>query len=376
MFFSTAQLDPTSKARLGKISTAHGEVLTPAFMPDATRGAIQYLTPRDLDDIGLQILVANTLHLFLRPGSEIIRGQGGLHRFMGWSRPILTDGGGFQIYSLIHSSNLKGRVTDEGMEFQSPLDGSMHLLTPEQSQEVQFALGSDIKMAFDDCIHAEHDVELNRGSVHRTTDWSKRAKQRFLELEKQYHQGSQIFAIIQGGADHELRRKSAEELIEIGFDGYAFGGWPLDGEGAFMQELLGFTADLMPADKPKYAMGVGTPLDIMQSVLLGYDLFDCVMPTRNARHGTFFTSSGKVRIVAEQYKDDTKPLDDKCECSTCKHFSRAYIRHLYNVGDPTGKVLGTFHNLFYYVDLMKMIRQAIGEGTLAQLYREIETVYS
>lgn len=349
-------------ARLGKITTAHGEIQTPAFMPDATRGAVQTLSSLQVGATGIQELVANTLHLYLRPGGDLIASQGGLHKFMHWDRPILTDGGGFQIYSLIHRSNLKGSIDREGMTFQSPLDGSTHLLTPEQSQEVQFELGSDIKMAFDDCIHADQAAARNLESVELTTFWSGRARQRFDELSGSTGQVSSLYAIVQGGNDKALRRKSFGELSTIGFDGYAYGGWPIDGEGELLEDILGYTANLFPLDKPRYAMGVGTPSDMIHCAALGYDLFDCVLPTRNARHGSLFTSEGVLRIKKAEYKQSDLPIDPTCECSTCVNYSRAYLRHLFNVGEALAQSLCTIHNLTYYASLMEKIRESIEAG--------------
>ncbi|OIP97999.1 hypothetical protein AUK40_02150 [Candidatus Wirthbacteria bacterium CG2_30_54_11] len=371
MPFELLKTDTNTKARLGRISTPHGDVLTPAFMPDATRGAVQTISSRQLRDTGTPMLVSNTVHLYLKPGHELIGSFGGLHKFMQWDGPILTDGGGFQIYSLIHSSNLKGKVTEQGMYFQSPSDGSSHLLTPELSQEVQFALGADIKMAFDDCVHTDVTSKKNRESVELTTLWSRRARKRFDELSEATGQTSEIYAIVQGGADLELRKKSFDELHAIGFDGYAYGGWPVDSEGNFLEDLIGYTADLMPLKKPRYAMGVGTPSDVVRSVALGYDLFDCVLPTRNARHGYFYTSEGILRIKKQEYREDQRPLDSECDCYTCRTYSRAYLRHLYNVGEHLAGTLGTIHNLRYYARLMERIRFAIQDGTYERLTRQI-----
>ncbi|HNT29997.1 MAG TPA: tRNA guanosine(34) transglycosylase Tgt [bacterium] len=369
--FSLIKQTDSCKARLGKITTSHGEIVTPAFMPDATRGAVQTLTTEELVATGTQAIVANTLHLYLKPGSELITQAGGLHRFMQWDKPILTDGGGFQIYSLIHTSNLKGKVTEQGMHFQSPLDGGMHLLTPEKSQEIQFALGSDIKLAFDDCVHPGVSPERNHESVEFTTLWSNRARKRFDELATDTDNPGLLLAIVQGGDDLDMRRKSFEGLAEIGFDGYCYGGWPLDSEGTFLEDLLGYTAELMPADKPKYAMGVGTPQDIVRSVALGYDLFDCVLPTRNARHGYFYTSGGVIRIKKKQFQNDFSPLDPECDCYTCRNHSRAYLRHLFNVNEAAGKTLATMHNVRFYARLMERIRESIENQTFDALKKEI-----
>ncbi len=366
MPFELLKADTTSKARLGRISTPHGDVMTPAFMPDATRGAVQTISSAQLKETATPMLVSNTVHLFLKPGQELIGQFGGLHNFMRWDGPILTDGGGFQIYSLIHSSHLKGKVTEQGMHFQSPTDGSSHLLTPELSQDVQFSLGADIKMAFDDCVHTDVTPKKNRESVELTTLWSRRARQRFDEMSAQTGQKSEIYAIVQGGADFDLRQKSFTELQDIGFDGYAYGGWPVDAEGNFLEELIGYTADLMPLDKPRYAMGVGTPSDIVRSVALGYDLFDCVLPTRNARHGYFYTSEGVIRIKKQEFREDQRPLDPACDCLTCRTYSRAYIRHLANVGEPLAMTLGTIHNLRFYASLMEQVRKSVEDGTFVQ----------
>ncbi len=359
MSFEILKTSSTSKARLGRITTAHGVIETPAFMPDATRGAVQTISSLQLADTKTSALVSNTLHLYLKPGSELIRSQGGLHQFMHWDKPILTDGGGFQIYSLIHRSSLKGKINAEGMTFQSPLDGSMHTLTPEKSQEIQFDLGSDIKMAFDDCIHADQDKQRNLESVELTTQWSRRAKEKFGAMSNELGVESLIYAIVQGGNDREMRKKSFEELNEIGFDGFAYGGWPIDAEGQFMEDIIGYTASLMPDDKPKYAMGIGTPDDIRKGVELGYDLFDCVLPTRNARHGHLYTSEGILRVKNGEFKDDNRPIDPVCDCTACVNYSRAYIRHLINIDEPLGKSLCTIHNLRYYARMMEDIREQL-----------------
>jgi queuine tRNA-ribosyltransferase len=369
MHFEVKVQSSIDRARTGTIRTAHGDIATPAFMPDATRGAIQTVSSTQTRTAGIDEIVANTLHIYLRPGPDVVRQMGGLHRFMHWDRPILTDGGGFQIYSLIHRSNLKGKVSEAGMHFQSPLDGSMHLLTPEKSQEVQFDLGADIKMAFDDCIHAEVDARRNAESVRLTTLWSARARRRFDELTAERGQASHTYAIVQGGNDPSLRKRSFEELAEIGFDGYAYGGWPVDGEGRFLEEIIGYTADLMPDDKPKYAMGVGTPTDILRSVALGYDLFDCVLPTRNARHGYLYTSAGVVRLKSADHKLDERPIDPACACSTCRDYSRGYLRHLFNVGEQLVQSLCTVHNLHFYADWMRQIRAAIDAGRFGEFYQ-------
>jgi len=366
MSFEILHKSTDSPARTGRITTAHGVIETPAFMPDATRGAVQTVDSAQVRSTGIDEIVANTLHLFLRPGAETIRQLGGLHQFMNWQRPILTDGGGFQIYSLIHRSNLKGKVTEEGMYFQSPLDGSMHLLTPELSQEVQFDLGADIKMAFDDCIHAEVDNSRNAESVRLTTLWSRRAKARFDELTESRAQASLTYAIVQGGNDKALRQQSFDELAAIGFDGYAYGGWPVDSGGNFLEDIIGYTAALMPDDKPKYAMGVGTPADIIRGIALGYDLFDCVLPTRNARHGYLYTSAGVLRVKAGEHRQSEESIDASCDCTTCQYYSRGYIRHLFNVGETLAHSLCTIHNLHFYATITREAQEAIKAGRFGE----------
>ncbi len=350
--FTVKNHDNFSNARTGSITTPHGEVETPAFMPVATLGCVKSLSSEDLREIGVQMIIANAYHLYLRPGHDVVRDLGGIHRFMGWNRPVATDSGGFQVLSL----SKKRKITEEGVLFQSHIDGSEHLLTPEKSIQIQEALGSDIMMCFDECPPYSSDYEYIRKSVHLTTRWAKRCK----DVRKK--EESALFGIVQGGVYPKLRSLSTKELVELDLDGYAIGGLGIgEGQDAMCEIVNVCTAEL-PEDKVRYLMGVGKPDDIIRSVSLGVDLFDCVIPTRNARNGTLFTSKGKIVIKNAQYSRDESPLDENCECYTCKNYSRAYLRHLYISGEILVHRLLTLHNLSFYMVLMKKIKESIKKG--------------
>lgn len=319
------------------------------------------MLPEALKDIGAQIILANTYHLFLRPGHERVQRLGGLHRFMNWDRPILTDSGGFQVFSL---GELR-RITEEGVVFQSHLDGSAHLLSPELSIGVQQALGADIIMAFDECIPYPATREYVLQSTLRSTRWALRCKNALGEKGQQA-----LFGIVQGGMHADLRRQSSDQLQEIGFDGYAVGGLSVGEEAEVMYEAMDFTLPLLPQDRPRYVMGVGTPENLIEGIRRGVDMFDCVMPTRNARNGVLFTSFGKISIKQARYMDDQQPVDSVCSCYVCRNYSRAYLRHLYQSGEILASVLNTHHNLHYYLDLMTQARQAIEEGSFSRFRRE------
>jgi queuine tRNA-ribosyltransferase len=350
------QLLKEGEGRLGRISTPHGSVTTPAFMPVGSQGSVKALAPADLQEVGTEILLCNAYHLYLRPGTEVVREVGGLHRFMGWEGPILTDSGGFQIVSL---SALREVETD-GVRFRSHLDGSLHFLTPEKAVQIQEDLGADIMMVLDDCPPYPASSADAKAAVELTTQWAKRSQ------AAKSGDGQALFGIVQGGGYPELRRQSASELMEIGFDGYAIGGLSLGEEKEVTFEIAQTLTDLLPADSPRYLMGMGTPEDILAGVKIGVDLFDCVLPTRGARTGLLFTSSGTLNIKHARYSRDTAPPDPACGCYTCRNFSRAYLRHLFLARELLAYRLNAMHNLFYYHSLMRDIRQALSEDTIGQ----------
>ncbi|HWP56879.1 MAG TPA: tRNA guanosine(34) transglycosylase Tgt [Candidatus Acidoferrales bacterium] len=352
--FTVRQQDRTSRGRTGRLVTAHGVVETPAFMPVGTQGSVKAIAPRDLEAMGCQIVLANTYHLYLRPGVEVIAELGGLHRFMGWHGPILTDSGGYQVLSL----GALRKITDEGVCFQSHLDGSRHLLTPEKVIAIQEALGSDIAMVLDECIPQPSSFEYCRDSTARTVRWAERS------IRARRKSDLALFGIVQGGTYRELRVRCAAELTRLPFDGFAVGGLGVgEGEEA-LHEIGEFSAALLPHDRPRYLMGVGRPEDLIRAVRAGYDLFDCVVPTRNARRGTLFTSRGKMSIKRAEFTRDPRPVDESCACYCCRRFSRAYLRHLYLAGEILGAWLQSLHNLYFYHGLMAALRRAIDEGTL------------
>jgi queuine tRNA-ribosyltransferase len=353
--FAVLKKDPGSRARLGRLVTAHGAVETPCFMPVGTQGTVKAILPRDLREIGCQILLGNTYHLYLRPGHELIRRLGGLHRFMGWDGPILTDSGGYQVFSL----GAMRRITEEGVQFQSHLDGSSHLLTPEKTVEIQEALGSDIAMALDECIPHDAARDYVYASTERTIRWAKRC------ADARGNSDQLMFGIVQGGLFEDLRRSCVEEIVRLPFEGFAVGGLGV-GEGEErLNAIGGFTVDLLPVDRPRYLMGVGRPQDIIAAVRAGFDLFDCVIPTRNARNGTLYTANGKLNIKRAEFAADPRPLDETCGCYACRNFSRAYLRHLYLAGEILSAQLNSLHNLYFYHRLMDKCREAIRAGPSA-----------
>lgn len=359
--FELIKKDPASLARLGRLTTLHGAVSTPVFMPVGTQATVKTLSPDDLVNLGAEIILANTYHLFLRPGHELIREFGGVQKFMAWNRPVLTDSGGFQVFSL---ADLR-KITEEGVTFQSHIDGgAKHFITPEYAVEIQEALGADIIMAFDECIPYPATRDYAHESLERTTRWAKRCRDAKKET------GQALFGIAQGGMYPDLRRISAEALVDIGFDGYAIGGLSVGETKPMMYEMLEATLPSFPEDRPRYLMGVGTPEDLVEGVDRGVDMFDCVMPTRNARNGTFFTSFGKVVIRNAQYERDKQPIDPECGCYTCKNFSRAYLRHLFNANEVTALRLGTIHNIHFYLNLMRGIRASIEQGRFKEFKKE------
>ncbi len=357
--FRVLKRDKATQGRLGLIETERYRALTPIFMPVGTLGVVKTLSPQDLRDLGSTLILANTYHLYLRPGHRVIKELGGLHPFMGWERLILTDSGGFQVYSL---SPLK-KVKEEGVEFKSHLDGSMHLLTPELAIEIQEALGSDIMMVLDECLPYPCSQKEAQESLKLTHCWAGRS----LEAKKGR---TALFGIVQGSFYPELRRQAIEELGEMGFDGYAVGGVSVGEPPELMYETVDLCASLLPHDKPRYLMGVGRPEDLVEAVSLGIDMFDCVIPTRNARNGTLFTWEGPMSIKRTCYTKDPLPIDPQCHCYTCRHFSRAYLRHLYMNNEVLGLRLNTIHNLHFYLSFMDNMREAIARGRLSSFKKE------
>jgi len=359
--FALLQQDTDSQARRGRIHTSRGEIETPVFMPVGTQATVKGILPEALKEIGAQIILANTYHLYLRPGHNLIQSLGGLHKFMHWDRPILTDSGGFQVFSL---GDLR-KITEEGAAFQSHVDGSKHMLTPELSIAIQLALGSDIVMVFDECIPHPADRSYVVDSTNRSARWAKRCREVLPGGSS-----SALFGIVQGGMELDLRQQSVEQLREIGFEGYALGGLSVGEETSLMYDMMEYSLPLLPADRPRYVMGVGTPENLLEGVARGCDMFDCVMPTRNARNGLLFTSFGKISIKRAQYRDDERPLDPDCQCYVCRNYSRAYLRHLYTSKEILASVLNTHHNLYYYQQLMAGIRQALEDEKFTQFRRD------
>ena len=351
-------------ARRGEFHTPHGVVQTPAFMPVGTQGTVKAALHRDVRDAGAEIILGNTYHLFLRPGDELIARRGGLHRFIGWTGPILTDSGGFQIFSLAE----RRVIREEGAEFQSHLDGSRHVLTPERAVDIQARLGSDIAMVLDECLSYPASRDDAAASMQRSVRWARRCRDRFTELPAEpdvqvSNPGQAQFGIVQGGVFQDLRNESADETTAIGFEGYAIGGLSVGEPVEMMYGVTEQTVSRLPVDRPRYLMGAGTPEDLVESVARGIDMFDCVMPTRNARNGQLFTSAGRINIKNARYAEDDRPLDPACGCYACQHHSRAYLRHLYLAGEMTAGALNTLHNLTFYLDTMRRIRDAIAFRT-------------
>jgi queuine tRNA-ribosyltransferase len=354
--FETTHRDRVSRARRGRLHTPHGTVETPVFMPVGTHGAVRSLSPDEILATGSGMILANTYHLYLRPGTAVIEATGGLHRFMGWSGPILTDSGGFQIFSLAE----RRRITDDGVEFRSHLDGSSHLLTAETAIAIQRTLGSDVAMVLDECPPGTATRDEVLEAMRHTTRWARRCRDAWAEGESAT---MALFGIIQGGTHADLRRRHAEEIVAMGFDGHAVGGVSV---GESRQEIWGvgeLTGALLPEDKPRYMMGLGAPADLVRLIGHGFDMFDCVLPTRNARNGTLFTRQGVLHIKNEAHTRDSRPLDEECACYACRRFSRAYLRHLFLSAEILGHRLNTIHNLHFYQDLMRGAREAITAGS-------------
>lgn len=365
--FRIVAVDAETKARAGEIVTPHGVVETPVFMPVGTQATVKTLAHSDLHDIGARIVLSNAYHLYLRPGTELIRNAGGLHRFMSWDRAILTDSGGFQVFSLARLN----RVTDDGLEFQSHLDGSRHFMTPEQNVAVQRDIGADIIMALDECVGYPAEPSYARRSHERTLTWARRA----LDAWSADPRGQSLFGIVQGATYTDLRRESAAALAEMEFPGYAIGGLAVGEPKGAMREMVDVAVEELPEEKPRYFMGQGFPEDIIDSVAQGIDMFDCVMPTRNARKGTVFTSRGKLVVKNAACADDMGPLDPDCDCYACRSFSRAYIRHLFVAEEMLAARLATLHSLTFYVSMMRAMRRAIIGGTFGDWRRAFLSKY-
>ncbi len=372
MHFKTLRKSNKNKARTGQISTLHGTINTPVFMPVGTQATVKTIAPNELKDIGVEIVLANTYYLLLRPGDRLIRQAGGLHRFMSWDRPVLTDSGGYQVFSLSKSR----KIQEEGVEFRSHIDGKSCFLSPEEAIKVQNNLGADIIMAFDECSPYPCEYNEAKQSMERTLRWAKRCKEQFSkETEVLLNHKCSLFGIVQGGIYNDLRKQSIEETINIGFDGYALGGLSVGEPKNLMYEVLNYTLPFLPEEKPRYLMGIGTPEDLWNCVELGIDMFDCVMPTKNARNGQLFTTFGKVNIKNAQYKDDFSSLDPECNCYTCRNFTKAYLSHLFRVGEILALRLNTLHNLYFMVKLMTKIRKAIEEDNFGTAKKEFLEKY-
>ncbi|HTC87843.1 MAG TPA: tRNA guanosine(34) transglycosylase Tgt [Bryobacteraceae bacterium] len=370
--FEVARTDPTG-ARRGVLNTPHGAVQTPFFMPVGTQATVKGLRNEALEELGAEIILSNTYHLYLRPGHEAVRKLGGLHKFMSWPRAILTDSGGFQVFSL---SELR-KVSDEGVRFRSHLDGSEHMLTPEKAAEIQLALGSDIAMVLDECIETPAPRDKAEAAVGRTTKWAGRARTYSLEQASRIGDLSQWqFGIVQGATFADLRRTSAQQLLELDFPGYAVGGLAVGEPHSLTCEMTGEVTALLPRDRPRYLMGVGKPEQIADYVALGIDMMDCVLPTRAARHACLYTSEGRVLIKNARYAMDQRPPDPSCSCSVCRRYTRAYLRHLFAAGELTAAILATHHNVHFYLDLMRQIREAIEFGNLANFSSEMHARYA
>jgi queuine tRNA-ribosyltransferase len=371
--FEVVSRDAGTRARAGSLHTAHGTIETPCFMPVGTAGSVKGITQAQLEQLGAQIILGNTYHLYLRPGHEVVREMGGLHKFISWSHPILTDSGGYQVMSL----KKLGRVTEDGVHFRSHLDGSPHFLSPERAMEIQMALGPDIMMTLDECVEYPASTETLHRAMKLTGRWARRSKDTWIRIRDSEVRspesgiGPTLFGIVQGGMDNNLRRESAEEIMEIGFEGYALGGLSVGESKSETYDVTEHTAALLPEDRPRYLMGVGTPEDLLEGVARGIDMFDCVMPTRNARNGSVFTSQGKIGIKNARFARDPQPLDPACGCEVCRRYSRAYVRHLFLAREMLGATLATLHNLYFYLDSMRKIRQAILSGGFEKYFSRV-----
>lgn len=352
--------DKSSKARAGWFETDHGVIETPIFMPVGTQGTVKAVNQYYLEkEIKAQIVLSNTYHLYLRPGTDILESAGGLHKFMNWQKPILTDSGGYQVFSLTELRKLK----ENGVEFRSHLDGSKHFFTPEKVIQIQRSIGSDIMMVLDECAPYPCDYDYAKKSVQLTSNWAVLNKNAFVNSEPKYGHKQFLFGIIQGSVHKDLRKKSADDLLELDFDSYAIGGLAVGEPTEQMYELVDYTTDLMPVDRPRYLMGVGRPENILESIARGVDMFDCVMPTRNARNANVFTWNGTLSMRNAKYKDDFNPLDENCNCYTCRNYTRAYLRHLFVAEEILALELASIHNLYFYLELVRNAREKIINGT-------------
>ncbi|MFA6078820.1 MAG: tRNA guanosine(34) transglycosylase Tgt [Candidatus Omnitrophota bacterium] len=353
--FKLIHKDKRSKARLGVLTTAHGDINTPVFMPVGTQATVKAISNDELISCGAEIILGNSYHLYLRPGLDIIKKAGGLHKFMGWNGPILTDSGGFQVFSLA----VLRKISEEGVEFSSHIDGSKHFITPEKVIDIQRTLGSDIMMTFDECVHYPAARDYVEQSLALTTRWARRTRDYFESVKGESRQ--LLFGIVQGSTYMDLRKKAVDDLLSIGFDGYAIGGVSVGEPQALIHEIAGYAASLLPEDKPRYLMGVGTPPDFLETIGEGVDMFDCVVPTRNGRNGQAFTWMGEVQLRNATSKEDFTPIDASCDCYTCRTHTRAYIRHLFNTEELLGLRLVSLHNIHFYVKLIKSVREAIAK---------------
>jgi len=371
--FEVLKTDATG-ARRGRLTTAHGVVQTPFFLPVGTQASVKALTQEALEELGAEIILANTYHLYLRPGHELVRRLGGLHQFMSWPRAILTDSGGYQVFSL---SELR-KITNEGVRFRSHLDGSEHLLTPERAAEIQLALGSDIAMVLDECIETPAPRELAEAALQRTSAWARRARNYFQECARRNGNlpAQWQFGIVQGATFPDLRRESARQLLELDFSGYAVGGLAVGEPHETTCEMTAEVTALLPKDRPRYLMGVGRPEQIADYAALGIDMMDCVLPTRAARHACLYTSEGRVLIKNSRYAEDPRPIDSNCSCAVCRRYTRAYLRHLFAAGEMTAAILATHHNVHFYLDIMRQIREAIEFGNLGNFSSEMHARYA
>jgi queuine tRNA-ribosyltransferase len=369
MRFELLVQDTQSSARLGRISTDHGEILTPVFMPVGTAGTVKAVSQQQLEELGAEIILSNTYHLYLRPGHELIYGLGGLHEFMSWNRSILTDSGGFQVFS---HSQLRN-ITEEGVRFRSHLDGSAHFLSPEIAMEIQMCLGADIIMVLDECTPYPSDFLATRESMERTIRWARRSKEAFQQLgTRRPSHGQWLFGIGQGGIYPELRRLCLDQLLDIEFPGYAMGGLSVGEPKPVMHEMVSRSTERLPAARPRYLMGVGTPADLVECISLGVDMFDCVMPTRNGRNGWLFTRSGHIVIKNARFAADQGPIDSQCRCAVCRRYNRAYLRHLYQSNEVLGSMLNIYHNLYFYLDMVREIRDAIASQKWTNYLKEFK----
>ncbi len=362
MFFQLHHTDCSSKARAGTVTTDHGTIETPIFMPVGTQASVKTLSPDELIETGAQIILGNTYHLYMRPGAELIQKFGGLHSFMNWNRPILTDSGGYQVFSL---KELR-KINSEGVIFRSHLDGSKHLFTPESVLSVQQKLGSDIMMVLDECAPHPATYEYAQKSNLLTLEWAKKARELYQKHEFIYGHKQFLFGIVQGSTYEDIRTHSANELVKMDFPGYAVGGLAVGETAEEMYKITNLCTDILPQEKPRYLMGVGMPENIIESIDRGIDMFDCVIPTRNARNGTVFTMNGKMVLKAARFKEDQQPVDQNCSCYTCRNFSRGYMRHLYNVNEYLGLRLATIHNVHFYLQLVREAREHILNDTFAE----------